>query len=131
MPPLRIKACSAVKVPRSRAISRTPLVSRSRRCTSSRVSRGREARSASMTPKLMPLPAVHRDPGGLVDHQQVLVLENNRALQQLQQAAGGPLGRCIRVDAHRRQAQLIALLNAVLRIHPFAVDPHLTLAQQL
>ena len=65
MPPSRIKACRARSVARSRATSRQPLVSRSRRCTSSSVSRGLAARRHSITPKLMPLPPCTAMPGGL------------------------------------------------------------------
>src|SRR5882672_5011936 len=65
MAPSRINACNSRSVLRLRAISRQPLVSRSSRCTSSSASRGRSARSASMTPRLRPLPPWTAMPAGL------------------------------------------------------------------
>ncbi len=73
---------------------------------------------------------MHRNTGGLVDHQQMAVLENDRPLQQFQQAARGPPGLALRIDAHRRQAHLVAFLNAVFGFDALAIDPHLALAQQ-
>ena len=79
--------------------------------------------------------AVYRDAGGLVDHQQMLVLINDRPFDQFQQAARG-LPRADAplfidgVDAYGGQAHFVALLNAVFRIDALAVDAHFALAQQ-
>ena len=48
----------------------------------------------------------------------------------LEQAARGSPWLRIRLDPHRRQAYLIALLDPVLRIDALAIDAHFALAQQ-
>ncbi len=79
--------------------------------------------------------AVDRDSGRLVDHQQMLVLKDDRPLDQFQQAArrlpGGnaPVG-LHGVYPHRRQADFVALLDAVFRVDALAIDAHFALAQQ-
>src|SRR5208282_3969654 len=74
--------------------------------------------------------AVHCDPRRLVDHEQVLVLKDDRPFDQLLKASGGPARLLRAVDAHRRQAHFVAGGDPILCIHPFAVDAHLALAQQ-
>jgi|ERR1035438_4381040 hypothetical protein len=74
--------------------------------------------------------AMHRDTCRLIDHQQMLVLKNDRSLDQFQQA-GRRLPKFIAgIDPHRRQADFVPCLNAVFRIDALAVDAYLTLAQQ-
>ena len=74
--------------------------------------------------------AVHRDPCRLVDNQQVPVLENDRPLDQFEQAARGSAGLRVGLNAHRRQAYLVARLDPVLRVDALAIDAHFALAQQ-
>ena len=62
----------------ARARAGMPLVSRSSRCTSSSDSSGRTARSASMTPKLSPLPPWTARPAGLSSTSSALVLVHDR-----------------------------------------------------
>ncbi len=130
MPPSRIRACREVSVARSRATIRHPLVSRSRRCTSSRLSRGRDARSASITPKLTPLPPCTARPAGLSMTSTCLSSKAMACSNQPHQAVRRTAGLRVRVDAHRRQAQLVALLNSILGLDALSIHAHFSLAQQ-
>src|SRR5258707_656620 len=58
------------------------------------------------------------------------VLENDGPFNQFEQAARGAAGLCIGLDPHWRQADFVARLDPVLRIHALAIDAHFTLAQQ-
>ena len=66
--------------------------------------------------------AVHRHPGRLVDHQQVLILEHDGELARRRRRLVAALGH-----AHRRQPQLVAGQPGVGR-RPAAVHPHLAAA---
>ena len=73
---------------------------------------------------------MHRQPGRLVDHHEVLVFEQDSAFKLAHQACrrarfGGRPGR----RRQRRDAHLVAPLQPVLRFAAFLVDPHLALAQ--
>ena len=116
--PSRMQRLQLDAAPRGlRAMSSSPLVSRSSRCTSSSVSSGRAARSASMTPKLMPLPPWTATPGGLVDHEQARVLEHDRAGQCPRAIAGGrPSRRRGCADAYRRDPHDVARQQPGVRL---------------
>jgi hypothetical protein len=73
---------------------------------------------------------MHGHPGGLVDHQQMLILENHRPLDELLQPARRPAGLLRMIDVHGGQPHLITGDDPVLGVHAFAIDPHFTLAQQ-
>jgi len=81
-------------------------------------------------PKTHTAAAVHGHPGGLVDHQQMLVLKNDRALDERLQTARRAPGLLGTIDVHGRQAYLIARGDPVLGVDALAVDAHLALAQQ-
>jgi len=59
------------------ATSRTPLVSRSSRCTSSSVAPGRRALSPLDSTEAHSTPTVNGQTGGLVEHQQVVIFFDN------------------------------------------------------
>ena len=73
---------------------------------------------------------VLRDACRLVDDQQMPVLENDRPLDQFEQAARGAAGLRVDLNPHRRQAYFVACLDPVLRIDALAIDAHFALAQQ-
>ncbi len=73
---------------------------------------------------------MHCNTGRLIDHQQMLVLKDDRPLDQFQQAGRRLPDFIGGVDTHRRQAHFVAFLNAVFRIDPLTVDADLALAHQ-
>ena len=109
------------------ATSRHPLVSRSRRCTSSRNSSGRQARSASITPKLTPLPPCTAIPAGLSitmsRSSSWMMAWAMRAVRSVEGARGG-----LRQHPYRGDAHLVAEREPGLGACPLAVHPHLALA---
>jgi hypothetical protein len=74
--------------------------------------------------------AVHRDPARLVDDQQMPILKNDRAFDELEQALRRSSRLLARIDAHRRQAHLVAGGQTVFGVDALAIDAHLALAQQ-
>ena len=81
--------------------------------------------------------ALHGQPKRLVEHEHVLVLEQDRPLDQIAvalgeaQRRGNRRLRLGRLAHDRRHAQLLAGLQPGIGLHPLAVDAHLARAQQL
>jgi hypothetical protein len=71
---------------------------------------------------------VYGNPRGLVDHQKVLVLKNDRSFDQLLKAARGTTRLARGLDPHGRKPHLIPGDHAVLRVHTLAIDAHFALA---
>ncbi len=81
-------------------------------------------------PKAHAAATVHRDSGRLINDQQMPILKYDGAFDEIEQALRGPARLLVRLDAHRRQAHLIAGSQAVFRLDPLAIDPDFALAQQ-
>ena len=71
---------------------------------------------------------VHRQPRRLVEHQQVRVLVENASGKLVEQALRDRGRRRRLLEAKRRNAQQVALAQAVLGLDPLLVDPYLALA---
>ena len=74
--------------------------------------------------------AMDRQPSRLVHHQEAIGLEENASLEKVAQAGprGGQRGTIPLADG--RHPDPVAGIQAVLRLDPPLVDPHLSLAQQ-
>ena len=71
--------------------------------------------------------AVYREPGWLVEHQQVLVFVEDSVLEL---GVGRRCGaRRLCGDSHRRQAQFVTRSQAISGLGAAAVDPHFSAAQ--
>jgi hypothetical protein len=77
-------------------------------------------------PEALAAATMHGDAGRLVDHQQALVLIDDRQVH-LEFGAGHHL-LFAAGDAQRRNAQQVAALQAIRDVRPAAIDPHLAAA---
>ncbi len=73
--------------------------------------------------------AVNRNAAGLVDHDQLVVFEDNRRFQALQQALGQRHRLVTLRHAHRRHPDDIARLQLVLGLDPTLVHAHFAFTQ--
>ena len=115
-------SCSAISAERFLAISSSPEVSLSSRCTSSRNARlGPRPAQLLDDAEADAAAAVHRDAGRLVDREQVLVLVHDRELARRRGR------RCRRRSAtpHRRHAHLVAEREPRVGLGAALVDAHL------
>jgi len=77
-----------------------------------------------------PAAAVAGEPAGLVQRDEVAVLEHDPRAEVAQAALGGLHRVFRRRDPHRRDAQQFAAGEALVGLGPLAVDAHLAGAQQ-
>jgi len=80
-------------------------------------------------PEAKPAAAMHGHAGGLVEHQQIVVLEQNPLLQPGPHQAGGNRRRLPFRQSQRWNPQAVAGSQPVLRPHPSAVTAHLAGAE--
>jgi len=83
-------------------------------------------------PEAHAAPAMHGNPCGFIDHDQVAVLVNDRGSDEVAKRLGrrlrGPVGPGLR-GLQRRQPDAITGHQAVSGLRPPAVDPHLARSQ--
>src|SRR5450755_3124619 len=66
--------------------------------------------------------AVNRDSRGLVDHEQALILDDNRLAQALEERPRNTRWCALRLDPHRGNPNLVVELQALRRVGTVAVD---------